>query len=110
MSGTLMPAVKEAMAKVKSACGCQWTITVDESTVKTTDHMYNVKHIADSVAETAPTYCTDAASKKAICQMKSLKLGIAKEATFTFKGGAGVATGDGQASTSFDMMARELDK
>jgi hypothetical protein len=106
---TLMPAVKDAMAKVKASCGCAMNIVVDDS-VKTSDAMYGVKHIADFVAEGAPTYCNDAPSKKAVCQMKTLKLAFATDATFSFKGGTGVATSNGSASCSFEMMTRELDK
>jgi hypothetical protein len=94
----------------KSACGCGLAITIDEATVKNKDDYYLVKHIADSITDGAAGYCTDAASKKAVCQMKSLVLAKAAEATFTFKGGKGTATTDGQAHVSFDMMTRELDK
>jgi len=62
--------------------------------------------VADGVAG----YCTDEASKKAVCKMKSLVLAKAAESTFTFKNGKGIATTDGQSHTSFEMMTRELDK
>jgi hypothetical protein len=110
MKNEVVPAVKAAEAKVKSACGCALAITVDEGTVKTSDHMRLVKYIAEKVTEGAGSYCTDAASKKAVCQMKSLTLAKAAEATFTFKGGKGTATTDGQSSCSWEMMTQELDK
>ena len=110
MKNEVMPAVKDAEAKFKSSCGCALSITVDETTVKSKDDMYSVKHIAGYVADGVGSYCTDAASKKAVCQMKSLLLAKAKEATFTFKGGKGTATTDGQSSCSWEMMTRELDK
>lgn len=106
----VMPAVKEAMTKVKASCGCAMTITFDETTVKNKDDMYPIKHMAEWVAEGAPAYCTDDASKKAVYQMKTLALGKAKEAVFTFRAGKGVATMDGQSSCSWEMMTRELDK
>ena len=110
MKNEVMPAVKAAEAKFKSSCGCALAITVDETTVKSTDDMYKVKHMAEWVTEGAGSYCTDAASKKAVCQMKSLVLAKAPEAKFTFKGGKGVATTDGQSSCSWEMMTQELDK
>lgn len=106
----LMPAVKNAEAKFKAACGCALAIAVDESTVKTKDDYSRVKYIAGYVADGVGGYCTDAASKKAMCQMKTLVLAKAAEATFTFKGGKGIATTDGQSITTFEMMTRELDK
>jgi phage-related protein len=110
MKNEVMPAVKEAEAKVKSSCGCAMAITVDETTVKSTDDMYKVKHLAGYVTEGAGTYCTDAASKKAVCQMKSLVLAKAAQATFTFKAGKGTATTDGQSACTWEMMTQELDK
>src|SRR5262249_49275381 len=92
LKNEVMPAVKSAETKFKAACGCALSITVDETTVKTTNDMYPVKHMAESVADGAAGYCTDAASKKAVCQMKSLVLAKAAESKFTFKNGKGTAT------------------
>jgi hypothetical protein len=110
MKNEVMPAVKAAETKVKASCGCAMSITVDETTVKNKNDMYKVKFIAGYVTEGAGTYCTDAESKKAVCQMKSLVLGKAAQATFTFKAGKGTATTDGQSVCSWEMMTRELDK
>jgi hypothetical protein len=110
MTKEVMPAVKEAAAKVKASCGCAMAITVDEGTVKAKDDMYVIKHMAGYVAEGAPKYCTDDASKKAVCQMKTLVLAKAAKAEFTFKDGKGTATTDGQGGCSFEMMTRVLDK
>ncbi len=104
------PAVKTAETDFKKACGCALKINVDEKTIKSTDDMYQAKHIADSVKEGAPTYCTDAASKKAVCQMKTLEISKTSETKFTFAGTKGTATTDGQAYTSWDMMTQQLDK
>jgi hypothetical protein len=65
--------------------------------------------MARNIAESVPKYCTDAASKKAVCQMTSLTLTKGKP-QFTFKDGHGVAMADGQSYTSFEMMTRVLDK
>jgi hypothetical protein len=106
----LMPAVKETQAKYKAACGCSLAIVIDEATVKTKDAYTEVKYMVSAVAEGVTGYCTDAASKKAMCQMKTLVLGKAAEATFTFKAGKGTATTDGQSHVSFEMITQELDK
>lgn len=110
MKGEVAPAVKDAEAKVKASCGCAMKITVDEATVKTKDDMYVVKHMAGYVADGAPGYCSDDASKKAVCQMKTLVFAKAAKAEFTFKAGKGTATTDGQAGCSWEMITRELDK
>lgn len=110
MTKQVAPAVAAAEAMYKSACGCELTIKVDEETLKTKDELRNAKYMAERVTAGAKKYCTDEPSKKAVCQMKTLTLAKAKPASFTFKDGAGVATTDGQASCSWEMMTRQLDK
>ena len=104
------PAVKEAETKFKAACGCPLTITVAANTIDTQDNLYQVKHIANSISEGAAGYCTDAESKKAVCQMTSLEIQRGKEASFTFKGSKGLAVHDGQSYYPFESMAKQLDK
>lgn len=110
MKNEVTPAVKAAETEFKKACGCDLKISVNEGSIKSKDDMYEAKHIAESVTEGAPKHCTDAASKKAVCQMKSLDIQKTKETKFTFAGSKGVATTDGQSYTSWDMMTQELDK
>jgi len=113
MEKELMPKVKEAGEKFKSACGCSLAITVDESTTKSTDDMREARNMANTIIEGAPKYCTDDASKKAVCQLKSLVLAKAvkpAEAQFTFKDGKGMLTHDGQMYTGWDQMIQKLDK
>src|ERR1700742_902826 len=74
MEKELAPKVKEAQDKFKSACGCALAITIDDSTTTTTDDMRQARSAASTIIEGAPKYCTDAASKKAVCQLKSLVL------------------------------------
>lgn len=107
---TLAPAVKKAADTYKASCGCDLAITVDEASVKTVDDMSQVRYIAERVEKGAAKYCTDAASKKAVCAMKSLTLAKQAKAAFTFAGGKGTASTDGQAGCTFEMMTRELDK
>lgn len=109
MTNTVKPAVKEAEAKVKSACGCALTISVSD-TLKSTDDMAQARNISNSIAEGAPGYCNDDASKKAICQMKTLEVVKGKDTAFAFKGSKGTCTTDGQSYVSWDMITRELDK
>ena len=110
MTKDVTPAVNDAMAKYKSACGCSVAITVDETTVKSRDEMGGIKFIAEGIAEGVVKYCTDDASKKAMCQLKSLTLTKSKPAGFTFKDGKGVASTDGQMNCSFGQITHVLDK
>jgi hypothetical protein len=110
MTKEVIPAAKAAEVKWKSACGCALAIAIDESTLKSKDDMPAARSFCNHLAEEIGTYCTDAASKKAMCQMKSVTVKKADDATFTFKGGVGVATVYGITSPSFDMVTRELDK
>lgn len=109
MSKEVAPAVSTAEGKFKSQCGCDVKITVDDS-LKTMDELRSAKHMAEHITEGVEGYCTDAASKKAICQLKTLTFTKGKPAGFSFKGGAGVATTDGQTSCSWEQITRELDK
>lgn len=106
---TVEPKVAAAEAAVKTSCGCALKITMSPA-LTTKDDLSLAVYVADSVTEGAPKYCTDAESKKAICQMSALTIEKAKEPKFTFSAGKGVATTDGSAYTTFDMMSRELDK
>jgi hypothetical protein len=109
MTNTVQPAIKEAEAKFKSACGCAIKITATDS-LKSQDDMAQAKNTANSVTENAEKYCTDDASKKAMCQMKSIDVVKGKETAFAFKGGKGTCTTDGQSYVHWDMITRELDK
>ena len=104
------PALREAEGKFKASCGCALKITFDENAVKSNDELYQFKHVAESITENAPKYCTDAASKKAVCQMKTLTLAKAAESKFSFKNGNGLATTDGSSYIDWDLITRELDK
>ena len=110
MTKKVMPELEAAQKAYKGACGCALAITVDEATIKTTDDMQEAIYMARSITEGAPKYCTDDASKKAICQMKSVTLAKSKPAAFTFKDGKGTMTTDGQSHCSWDMITRQLDK
>ena len=107
---SVTPALAEANAKFHGACGCPTPITIDEGTITSMDDVHNFKYMADDVAENAPKYCTDAASKKAMCQLKSLTFARSKDAVFKIAAGKGLLTTDGQSHATWDMMARELDK
>ena len=103
------PTLAAAEAAVKTGCGCAMKITMSP-TLTTKEDLSLALYVAESVKEGAPKYCSDTESKQAICKMSSLTIDKSKEAKFTFSGGKGVATTDGTAYTSFDMMSRELDK
>ena len=109
MKTDVVPAIRKAEATFKTSCGCGLRIAVTSS-IKTRNDLYEAKHIAEMVTEGAPGHCTDAESKKAVCQMKSLDIAKGPEAKFVFKDGKGTAITDGQVYPSWDMVARELDK
>lgn len=109
MTNTVQPAVKEAEGKFKASCGCALKISVSD-TLKSTDDMAQARNISNSITEGAPGYCNDEASKKAMCQMKTLEVVKGKDTAFAFKGGKGTCTTDGQSYVSWDMITRELDK
>ncbi|HEX4416456.1 MAG TPA: hypothetical protein VH165_01095 [Kofleriaceae bacterium] len=109
MTNEVQPAVKAAKDKLKSACGCTVNFTVSDS-LKTTDDMAQARNIANAVTEGAPAYCSDAASKKAVCKLKTIEVVKGKETGFAFKGDKGTCTTDGQSYVSWDMITREIDK
>jgi len=106
----VQPAAREAEAKWKASCGCALKVAVDEASFTVKQDMHPAKQFCERVAESIAGYCTDAASKKAMCQMKTLVVRKANDATFTFKGGTGTATVAGYESPSWDMVTKELDK
>jgi hypothetical protein len=109
MTKEVTPAIQDAQAKFKSSCGCPISITVDSSLVSK-DELYKARNMAEDVSKGAVAYCTDGASKKAVCQMKTLTFAKAKDPGFSFKGGAGLMTTDGNAEATWEMITRELDK
>ena len=110
MKNEVMPAAKTAEAKWKGACGCALAITIDEASFKAKDDMPSARNFCNTIAEEAPKYCSDAASKKAVCQMKTLTVKKADDATFSFKAGKGLATVYGITAPSWDMVTAEIDK
>lgn len=110
MKSTLAPAIKQAETTFKTACGCPLTITLHDTSAASTNDMYVAKHIVDKIADQAPTYCNDAPSKKAVCQMKALEIKKGEKTAFEFKAGKAISTHDGQSYYDFERMAHELDK
>jgi len=109
MDKTTRPAIKKAEETFRASCGCPLSISADTS-LDSVSTLSGARFIADSISNEAPKYCVDAASKKAMCQMKTLTLAKGKPAAFTFKEGHGTATTDGQQNTNWAMMAKALDK
>lgn len=109
---TVVPAMEKAKKTYKEACGCNLDISIEESVKKSEDVMSNARYVCNSIDESAKGYCTDDASKKAICQMTKLviKHDPAGETKFAFAKGTGTATLDKSSYVSWDMMTRELDK
>nr|HEX4316030.1 hypothetical protein [Kofleriaceae bacterium] len=104
------PAVSAAQSAWKSSCGCPLAVKIDDSIMNSRYQLNQVKNLSDSISEEAPKYCTDAASKKAMCQMSTLAIVPAKAGAFTFKGGHGTATITNDEVPSFPMITAVLDK
>jgi hypothetical protein len=103
------PAVKKAVADFKAACDCTLTVKIADN-VSDERSMGNAVNILRDIYEHAKGYCTDGASKKAVCKMKTLEINKGDTTKFSFSGDRGVASTDGQSYVSFDMMTAELDK
>lgn len=110
MQKDVVPVVKDAEAKWLKSCGCPLAITVDESSIQTRSDLGQAHEIAVRVGDGVVKYCTDNASKKALCQLKSLTIAKEKPAGFTFKDGKGVASTDGQSPCSWGQITKVLDK
>jgi hypothetical protein len=106
----VQPAITTTEAKLQSQCGCAVKISLDDGNLKSMDELRGAKHIAEHITEGVAKYCTDAASNKAICQLKTLTLTKGKPAGFSFNAGAGTATTDGQEACSWEQITRVLDK
>ena len=104
-----IPAMRDAETKWKASCGCPLTIDLNDS-LESIDELRNARSMARDVGEHVEKYCSDAASKKALCQMKTMTLTKGKPVSFTFKDGHGVLTADGQTWAGFDQMTKVLDK
>lgn len=109
MKNEVAPAVKDAEAKFKAACHCPLTIVIDPS-IQSKGQLVATKEVAASISESSAGYCTDDGSRKAMCQLKTLKSVAGKETGFTFKGGVGIATTDGFSHIVWDSLTHELDK
>lgn len=110
MTKQVLPAIAKAESKFKSSCGCPLKITVDEASMNTKDLLLQAANVAGDVGEGAEKYCTDAASKKALCQMKTLEILQRKPCEFTFKNGVGQCTSDGNMRCAWQQITKVLDK
>ena len=106
----LAPAMKDAASALLKGCGCAWKTNVNWDTFKTKDQMMLLRYFSTSVAENARRYCDTAASKKAICQLKTLNMSVGKPTSFVFQNGTGTWITDGQSYSDWDVVAEAVDK
>jgi hypothetical protein len=110
MNSEVQPKAKEAASKWKSSCGCELRIQIDDASFTKKEDMYAAASFFGHIIDGVGGYCTDGASKKAVCQLKTLVVKKADDATFVLKGSIGTATVYGNTSPSFEMMTEQLDK
>jgi hypothetical protein len=108
MTQETIPAARGAEANFKASCGCDLAVVIDDS-IKSIDEIQFAKYIADEVSTGAPKYCTDDASRKALCKMKKLRIASSPSWSFTFDAGVGLATTNGKGNPTWDTMTRVLD-
>lgn len=104
------PEITAAQNAMKTSCGCDLKITIDEKTATTADQLYEIKHVAGSIKDSVAGYCKDAATKATVCKMKTLEIRIGKETNFTFASGKGIAVTDGNSFPGFPQMIEVLFK
>jgi hypothetical protein len=109
---------KETQAKVQktreilqTSCGCDVQFDVDYNSFENREDLSWVNLvITHPFQKKGSTYCVDAASKAAICKIKTFKYSRAKETTTTISGGTATLTTDGRSSDSWDTLIKRLNK
>lgn len=104
------PRVKQAVAALKTSCGCDVKFEYKVENFQTIDELRTIMYVSSQFIDNVGKYCNDAPSKAAVCKMKTVEITKAKEATFKFSGSKGVATTEGNTTPSWDMIAKEVDK
>lgn len=109
MTQDAIPAARAAEANWKASCECDLAIVIDDS-IQTLDEIRYTRYTADEVSTGVAYYCTDAPTRKAMCQMKTLRIASATRASFTFDAGVGIATTNGQHHVMWDEITKAVDK
>lgn len=106
------PAVKAASESFQKNCGCALKINAKWDSFKNVDQMGSAVRTLKSIAENSGSYCKDEGSKKAMCEMKSLELGVSENATINFAGGKMSITTNtlGDTTMGWDQITRTVDK
>lgn len=110
MADEAQPAVQEAVATLKSSCGSDVKFDIKLETFKDLNEMWLIKRFANSIKEGAESYCSDAGSKAAMGNLKTIEFSKGSDVSFTFKDGKGTATADSSSYPSWDMITRAVDK
>lgn len=104
------PAMQEAVATIKSSCGCDVKFDAMYDTFKDINELWLIKRFANAITEGVAPYCSDEASKAAMCNLKTIEFSKGNDVTFEFKDGKGTATADSSSYPSWDMITRAVDK
>lgn len=110
MTAEVEPAVKEATAAFKKSCGCDVKFDVKQDSFQSKDDMFKIKYFASTIKDNAGSYCSDAATKKAMCKIKSIEFSKTAETALKFNAGKVTASTDGTSQPSWEMLTREVDK
>jgi hypothetical protein len=106
------PVLLSTQSSFKAACGCDFKWDINWDSYKAADDMNRIPSTAERISAGAKEHCTDAESKKAICQMKVVSLSYAKDSKgdVTFSGGKISGQTNDTMYVGWDKIVEALDK
>jgi hypothetical protein len=108
----LEPILVSSQSTFKAACGCEFKWDIKWDSYKAADDMNRIPSTAERISAGAKEHCTDAESKKAICQLKVISLSYAKDSKgdVTFSGGKISGQTNDTMYVGWDKIVEVLDK
>lgn len=110
ISKEVEPAIQASGAQISKSCGCAIKFDVKLESFADVDQLRNLRNFVRAAGDGAAGYCTDAASKAAVCKMKTMEVSRGASPAFKFAAGKGVVTTDVSSYPSWDMIAAQVDK
>ena len=105
----LAPAIKKSEATFKKACGCNWKLAVGKKLENDLDALHVAEHLVGIIGDNAAGYCTDDASKKALCAISTFSMETGETTGFSVEGKVGKAVLSG-GYPPWDNITAALDK